>query len=477
MKRRSGVLMHISSLWGEYSCGAFGEECFEFIDFLAQSGFSVWQVLPFCVPDECNSPYKSYSAFSLNPFFIDLKTLNKQGLITDSELAAAKQKSPYSCEFERLKTERLSLLSKAASRFDDKAAISEFLKNHPNTADFCKFMALKKVNNELSWNDWTEKTPDDNTLYLWQFTQYIFYTQWMEIKKYANSKNILIVGDIPIYVSHDSSDVWANPKQFMLDEKNLPVCVAGVPPDYFCPDGQLWGNPLYDWDKMKDDDYSWWRARLEFMNELFDGIRIDHFRGLDSYYAVSADENTAKNGLWKKGPGMDFINVIKKVCSKKFIIAEDLGDITEDVEKLVKDSGFPGMCVLQFGFLGDSSSPHLPHNYKDNCVAYTGTHDNNTLLGYVWELDEITRQRLFDYVDFSGDDWNSCYPKIIKMMLRSHANTVIMPIQDLLFYGSDTRFNTPGKSDGNWAFRITKGQLDSINKQNFMDQNILFGRV
>lgn len=477
MKRQSGVLMHISSLWGEFSSGAFGDECIEFIDFLAESGFSIWQVLPFCVPDDCNSPYKSYSAFSLNPFFIDLKKLNKQGLITDEELALAKQDNPYACEFDRLKKERLLLLEKATSRFSHWDKIDEFLKNHPETADFCKFMALKKVNDEVSWDKWSNFSPDEDTLQLWQFTQYIFFTQWMEIKEYANNKNIRIIGDIPIYVSHDSSDVWANPEQFMLDEKNLPVFIAGVPPDYFCPDGQLWGNPLYDWDKMKADGYAWWCSRLKFMTELFDGVRIDHFRGLESYYAVPAKEETARNGSWKQGPGKDFINAIKNVCSDKFIIAEDLGDITEDVVKLVDDSGFPGMRVLQFGFLGDSTSPHLPHNYKENCVAYTGTHDNNTLLGYVWELDDNTRQKLLEYVGFNGDDWNSCYPQIIKMMLRSHAKTVIMPIQDLLFYGSDTRFNTPGKSDGNWSFRITKEQLLTLDKQNLKKQNVLFGRI
>lgn len=477
MSRKSGVLLHISSLWGNFSCGSFGRSCYEFIDFLSKSGFSIWQVLPFCLPDSFNSPYCSYSAFSLNPDFIDLTLLKDEGLLTEDELSSAEQSSPYCCEFERLGTKRLSLLKKASDRFCDYKALENFYKAHQQTDDFCRFMALKASNNNLVWRKWRSDMPDESALKLWRFTQYIAFKQWLEIKSAANANGISIIGDIPIYVSHDSADVWANPDIFRLDEKNCPLCVAGVPPDYFCSEGQLWGNPLYNWEKMKADDYSWWKNRILFMCELFDGIRLDHFRALESYYSIPAGSQNAKNGSWIKGPGLDFINTIKKLCPDKLIIAEDLGEITEDVEKLVSASGFPGMRVMQFGFLNDEDSVHLPHNYPKDCVAYTGTHDNNTLLGFVWELDEKKRQRLLDYVGFKGDDWGSCYDDILRTMLASHADTVIFPIQDLLLYGSDTRFNTPGKTFGNWGFRLTKDQLSGLNTDKFLKWNTLFSRL
>lgn len=476
MKRSSGVLMHISSLWGDYSVGSFGEEALEFIDFLSESGFKSWQVLPFCLPDSCNSPYKSYSAFSGNPFFIDLPTLNKEGLITDDELEGAKQKTPYACEFERLKDERLALLSLAAERFDDDKAIDEFFLTHKNTEQFCTFMALKASNGGTEWTKWQNDVPDAKTLKLWRFTQYTFFKQWKRVKDYANGKGVSVIGDIPIYVSLDSSDVWADPSQFQLDERYDPTSVAGVPPDYFSEDGQLWGNPLYNWKKMKADGFTWWKARMSFMTELFDGVRIDHFRGIESYYSISAGSDTAKNGKWVKGPGMAFVKAMKEVCGDKLIIAEDLGVITDKVAKLVHDSEFPGMRVLQFAFLGDENSPHLPHNYPNNSVAYTGTHDNNTLLGYIWELDPENRKRLFDYCGYVGNDWDNSYESIMRTMFSSHAGLLILPIQDILFYGKDTRFNTPGSADGNWSYRVTRAQLDKIDRNRIAKWNKTYGR-
>lgn len=476
MKRASGVLMHVSTLWGEYSEGAFGKEAKEWIDYLADCGFSAWQVLPFCLPDECNSPYKSYSAFSGNPFFIDLNTLYAKGLLTKEELTDAKQKTPYYCEFDRLNKERLPLLMKAAKRFTKTEKIDRFMESHPQTEKFCEFMAIKAANDNKEWLDWDNEIPDEDTLLLWRFTQYEFFTEWAEIKAYANKKGISVIGDIPIYVSLDSSDVWASPGQFQLDESRRPACVAGVPPDYFAEDGQLWGNPLYDWEKMKSDGFSWWKERMRFMTELFDGVRIDHFRGLESYYSIPATEKTAKNGTWVKGPGMEFIEVIRQLCGDKLIIAEDLGDITPEVRKLVDESGFPGMRVLQFAFLGDENSPHLPHNYDNNCVAYTGTHDNNTLLGYVWELDEQTRKTLLEYCGFTGDNWDSCYDTVLKTMFSSHAGLLVLPVQDLLLYGSDTRFNKPGTSEDNWNYRVTKEQLGNVDKKKFLRWNTLYGR-
>ena len=477
MNRKSGVLMHISSLWGEYSEGSFGKEAMEWIDFLSDCGFSVWQVLPFCIPDECNSPYKSFSAFSGNPFFIDLPTLFDEGLITKDELEQARQKTPYTCEFERLSEERMALLEKAAMRFKEVEKINAFMKENPQTELFCKYMALRKSNHGKPWQDFENPVPDADALYVWYFIQYTFFTQWSKIKQYANSKGISIIGDIPIYVDLESSDVWANPEQFQLTKERRPKCVAGVPPDYFCADGQLWGNPLYDWDKMKEDGYSWWCERIRFMSDVFDGVRIDHFRGIESYYSVPADAKTARNGEWKKGPGMELVTALKKSAGNAMLIAEDLGDITDDVRLLVDESGLPGMRVLQFGFLGDSNSPHLPHNFINNSVAYTGTHDNNTLLGYIWELDDGTRKNVMEYCGFEGENWDSCYNEILRTMFASHAGLLVLPVQDLLLYGSDTRLNTPGKADGNWSYRITKEQLQNIDKAKFRKWNELYGRI
>ena len=469
--------MHISSLYGDYSCGSFGKEAKYFIDFLSDCGFSLWQVLPFNIADEHNSPYKSYSSFSGNPNFIDLEQLYKEGLITDDELESARQDSPWLCEFERLRNERFSLLLTASKRAGTvlKKEIESFIDSNPYIASFCTFMALKEANGDVLWTEWTTGNCDGDVLFAWQFIQYEFFTQWKEIKSYANSKGISIIGDIPIYVSHDSSDVWSQKKLFKLDSKGYPTHVAGVPPDYFCSDGQLWGNPLYNWSEMKKDGYAWWCDRIRHMSLLFDEVRIDHFRGIEAYWSVPAEAETAKDGKWIKGPGMSLIKQIKNCANDIQIIAEDLGDITPDVEKLVRNSGFPGMRVFQFAFLSDGDSTHLPHNYPENCVCYTGTHDNNTLLGYLWELDDDTRQRMLCYCGHKGD-WKDGCKSIIRTLFSSHASTVIMPVQDLLGFGADTRMNTPGKAENNWAYRITKEQLDSIDREYFKKLNRMYFR-
>ncbi len=475
MKRGSGILMHVSSLWGDYSHGSLGKAAKEWIDFLKQGGFSYWQVLPFCLPDDYHSPYRSYSAFSVNPYFIDLPTLHEQGLITKKELDEAKQQTPYSCEFDRLDSERMELLARAAQRFDDDAALDAFLQSHPQTEHFCKFMALKKANELRAWSEWDTDEYDEADLRMWRFTQFEFYRQWADIKKYANENGISIIGDIPIYVAYDSADVWANPNGFQLDENLQPTSVAGVPPDYFCADGQLWGNPLYDWDAMAKDGYSWWCERVRAMGELFDGVRIDHFRAFSSYFSIEADATTARDGVWKKGPGMDLIRALRG-ATDRLLIAEDLGDIDDGVVQLVKDSGCPGMRILQFAFLGDPHSPHLPHNYCENCVAYTGTHDNNTLLGYVWEASEEERKQLFAYCGYDGDI-HGCYDAIFRTMFASHAFLTVFPIQDLLLYGRDTRINIPGRSDGNWSYRLTAEQLDRLDCKKYLTLNRRYGRI
>ena len=479
MKRASGVLMHVSSLPGEYSIGSFGREAKAFVDFLADSGFTYWQVLPFCMADDCNSPYKSYSAFGGNPFFIDLPTLASKHLITSEELVAAAQKTPYVCEYDRLNDERLDLLRLAASRVDaqGRERVDAFLSDYPELSDAARFLALREKNLGAPWQEWEDDTPDEEELFFWQFVQYEFLTQWFEIKKYANQKGISVIGDIPIYVALDSADVWANRDAFQLDHKGAPTAVAGCPPDYFSEDGQLWGNPLYNWEAMKKDGYAWWRRRIEFMLTLFDGIRIDHFRGIESYWSIPADAKTAREGKWIKGPDRALVDMIREVAGSRLIIAEDLGDITPEVVELLEYSGFPGMRVFQFGFLGDKNSPHLPHNYSKNCIAYTGTHDNNTLLGYVWEADGEVRRKAFEYCNCESDDWSRGCEMIIKTMMASHADTVVFPIQDILVYGADTRMNTPGRAKDNWQYRLTLGQLNALDSKKFRRLNELYARI
>lgn len=475
MERASGVLMHISSLYGDYSCGSLGKSAFEFVDFLKSCGFSYWQVLPTGLCDECNSPYKSLSAFAGNPFFIDLETLEKKGLLTEAELENTRQQSPYVCEFDRLKSERLPLLFKAAKRAKNKDEINEFIDENKELSDFCEFAALKQANAGRFWKEWTVKTPKAEDVFAWRFIQYEFFTQWQKLKDYAGKNGIKLIGDMPLYVDLDSSDVYFNRELFMLDKNGDPTDVAGVPPDYFSADGQLWGNPLYDYGKMEQDGFSWWKRRIAHNLKMFDGLRIDHFRGIESFFAVKNGETTAKNGRWIKGPGEKLVGAIKQTAGDKLIIAEDLGDITKEVEALLKYSGLPGMRVFQFSFLG-GDNPHLPHNYIKNCIAYSGTHDNNTLLGYLWELDEQTRQRMLCYCGFKGDDWGSGCDDIIRTLFASSAGLVILPIQDVLGYGSDTRMNRPGTAKGNWIYRVTKEQLCGIDKDKYLKLNRTYFR-
>ena len=478
MERKSGVLMHVSSLWGDYSCGSFGRAAMEFVDFLSAGGFSYWQVLPFGLVDECNSPYKSYSTFGGNPYFVDLESLFEEGLITSEELNSARQATPYSCEFDRLSKERVNLLLTASKRVNNELRdkINSFIDNNSHLKDFCRFMALKYANEDAEWVSWSIKDFDEDIEFGWRFIQFEFFTQWAKIKDYANQKGIGIIGDIPIYVSFDSSDVYFNKNLFMMDDNNRLTDVAGVPPDYFAEDGQLWGNPLYRWDEMEKDNFKWWQDRISFALNLFDGVRIDHFRAFESFWAVKGDAKTAKDGKWVKGPGMKLINALKSVAGDKLIIAEDLGDITKEVIELVEESGFPGMRVFQFGFFG-GDTPHKPHNYINNSVAYSGTHDNNTLLGYLWETPMDIKNDIMKYCACNPQEWNEkgCQA-IIRTIMSSNAGLTIFPVQDLLGYGNDTRLNVPGRAHGNWLYRITKEQLGLINTEKYKELNRLYGR-
>lgn len=477
LERKSGVLMHISSLFGDYSIGSFGKNAKIFVDFLKECGFSYWQVLPLCPTDKFNSPYKSSSAFSGNPFFVDLETLAKEELVTHEELEAQKEKIHHTCEFERLHSHRIKLLETASKRAKNKAEIKDFVSKNPHLSDFCKFASIKSNNKNQPWFCWTNNNYDNEAYFMWEFIQFHFFKQWNDLKNYANSKGIEIIGDIPMYVDLDSSDVWANKQLFILDEKNRPLWVAGVPPDYFSQDGQLWGNPIYDWHQMEETNFKWWRDRIRHMTKMFDGVRIDHFRAIESFWEVPFGSPTAKFGKMAKGPGKKFIDAIKDETGNSFIIAEDLGFITQEVTALLDYSGFSGMRVFQFAFDGDKYSPHLPHNYSKSSVAYTGTHDNNTLIGYLDGLDESTQRYIFKYCGLNDGNIKEGAEHIIRTMMASHAGVVILPIQDLIMCDESARLNTPGTTKGNWEFRISKEQLENIDRKFFRDLNETYSRI
>ena len=464
MKRKSGVLMHPSSLYGGYSIGSFGREAKEFVDFLSDSGFGVWQTLPFCMTDEFNSPYKSPASFSYNPYFIDLPTLFEKGYITREELDTAKSKSEYLCEFERLWKERISLLMRAAKRAMSDSLIKrrteEFCEKNPRIKSAAEFLSMRRGGEREAW----------------QFLHYEFFSEWQSIRSYANEKGIEVIGDVPIYVSPDSVDVWESPENFILDSNGFASEVSGVPPDYFSPDGQLWGNPLYDYGRMERDSFSWWRERIKHALSLFDGVRIDHFRGFDAFWSIPVGKS-ASEGSWKRGPGKRLVNAITEQADGRLLIAEDLGDIDDSVRGLISDFSLPGMRVFEFAFLGDEDSVHLPHNFINNSVAYSSTHDNNTLLGFLFECDGNTRARIFDYCGYRGRDIDEGAREVIRLLLSSSAGIVMLPIQDILGFGSDTRMNTPGRALGNWGFRITREQLSSVDRARFRKLNKLFGRL
>ena len=474
--RTSGVLMPISSLPSPYGIGTMGKQAKKFVDFLEKAGQKYWQILPICPTSYGDSPYQSFSSFAGNPYFIDLEYLCKDKLLTKKECESFDWGgSEKYIDYGIMYISRYKLLKKAYARF---------VKNIPDDyAQFCKteaewldeyalFMALKDANDGVAWFEWDEdlKTrkpeaieaaqkeyADDIEFY--KMLQYLFFKQWRQLKAYANSKNIEIIGDVPIYVAGDSADVWANPKQFYLDEELNPIEVAGCPPDAFSADGQLWGNPLFRWDVMKKDGYTWWTKRISAMADLYDIIRIDHFRGFDSYYAIPAEDDTAKNGEWKEGPGMDLFKVLEKKLGKLPIIVEDLGFLTPSVIKLLKDSGFPGMKVVQFAFDSREASDYLPHNYPKNCVVYTGTHDNDTVMGWMKTAPKSAVKFAKEYLNLTkeeGYNWG-----MMRAAWSSVADMAIVPMQDILGLGSEARINTPSTIGENWKWRATADQIDN----------------
>lgn len=476
MKRKSGVLLPIFSLGGGHSIGSFGSDAYRFIDKLCEGGFSLWQILPLGAVDRWGSPYSSASSFSLNPYFVDLPLLFEEGLLTREELSSAKESTPYRCEYERLSKERLPLLFSAAARFRDKEAVKAFIKKKPYVGEFCRFMALKALNGDAPHWEWGETILQEETLFAWQFIEYKAYSQWQALRAYAQSRGVSILGDMPMYPSLDGADVYFHPEEFLLDGKGRPRAVAGVPPDYFSPEGQKWGNPLYHWKRASKMRYAFFKERLSFALSLFDGVRIDHFRALESYFAIPTNQS-ARHGRWVKGPGNGLLRALSDLTEGAEMIAEDLGQITPAVERLVKRSGFATTRVLQFGFLGQGENPHLPHGYPENAAVYTGTHDNNTLLGYLYELKEEERARLFSYCNAEGRDLRGGIEAIIKTLLSSHARLAIFPLQDLLGYGADARINTPGRAEDNWHFRLSSEDISSLDLSRFFPLNRLYGRI
>lgn len=496
--RNAGSLLAVSSLNGEFGIGTMGKAAKNFVDKLALMNFSYWQVLPLNPVDASGSPYCSFSAFAGSVSLIDPASLFDDGFINEEELKDnVYGGSIYMTDYEFAYEKRIQTLKLAFAKIGDstKTEIEEFKQNSPWVEPYALFMSLKQANDQKPWWQWSE----DHALYenalthkaefqaeidFYIFTQYIFYKQYYALKKYANYKEIYIIGDMPIYVSRDSVDVWSNIDQFQINKKSLqPIDVAGVPPDYFSADGQLWGNPLYDWDKMKKDDYAWWTNRLEFSLDLYDEVRIDHFRALASYWAVPFGSATAKEGTWKKGPSMDFFNVINKKIKDPAIIAEDLGTFGQDVIDLLDESGLAGMRVIQFGFDPSGDSTHLPHNYDKNSIAYVGTHDNNTILGWLWDAQEWERKFALRYCGFKGDNWGeggyqsqSCR-SIIEAVWKSSSRTAIIAVQDMCGYGKDARLNIPGTCEKNWIFRISGDALNQIDVQYFNEINFIYKRT
>ena len=474
--RTSGVLMPISSLPSQYGIGTMGKEARRFVDFLEKGGQTYWQILPICPTSYGDSPYQSFSSFAGNPYFIDLELLCKDKLLTKKECESYKWgKKPQYVDYGIMYVNRYALLRKAYERFSKKtpADYEAFCSKEAEWLDeYTLFMALKDANGGVAWSEWDdalkfrkpeameeakEKYADDIAFY--KMLQYLFFKQWTALKAYANEKGIRIIGDVPIYVAMDSADVWANPTQFYLDKDLNPIEVAGCPPDAFSADGQLWGNPLFRWDVMKKDSYSWWTKRISAMAKLYDIVRIDHFRGFDSFYAIPAKDDTAKNGVWKDGPGMDLFNVLEKKLGKLPIIVEDLGFLTPSVKKLLKDSGFPGMQVIQFAFDSREDSDYLPHNYPQHCVVYTGTHDNDTVMGWMKTAPKDCVRFAKDYLNLTkeeGYNWG-----MMRAAWSSVADMAIVPMQDLLGLDSKARINIPSTTGGNWQWRATPEQIDN----------------
>jgi len=490
--RASGILMPISSLPSPYGIGTMGAAARSFVDFLVKSGQAYWQILPVCPTSYGDSPYQSFSTFAGNPYFIDLDDLAKQGLLLPEEYASIDWECTPDCiNYGVMYEKRYAVLRCAAKRLLAKpgADYRRFVKENDFwLPDYALFMALKDAHNGACWLEWEEplrrrepaamaaarqQYADD--VAFWQAVQFMFYSQWQALKHYANQQEIRIIGDLPIYVALDSVDVWSCPQEFQLDENLLPTEVAGCPPDCFSETGQLWGNPLYDWKYHKKTGYEWWMQRIAYCYQLYDVLRIDHFRGFDEYWFVPYGDPTAQNGHWEKGPGYELFAVMKKKLGKKKVIAEDLGFLTPSVIRLVKKTGYPGMKILQFAFDAGNDSEYLPHNYDKNCVVYTGTHDNDTTVGFLQNMPEKDKKFAKKYLGHKNDK-KLCF-EIVRAALSSCADTAIIPMQDYLELDSSARINIPSTLGCNWKWRMDKEALDPKLAKKIYKMAKLYGRL
>ena len=477
-ERSSGILFHPTSLPGKYGIGTLGKEAYAFIDFLKKSRQKLWQIFPLGPTGYGDSPYQSFSSFAGNPYLIDFDLLIEAHLLSEEDLRDVffGDNEEY-IDYGAIYNQKYPLLRKAYENFksSDNHEMRENLEHfkRENASwlnDYSLYISLKNHFNGLPWNEWAHdiKNREHGAMEHYKnelaydieyhnFIQFLFFKQWGDVKRYANENGIKIIGDIPIFVAADSSDAWANPEIFLFDEERKPVKVAGVPPDYFSATGQLWGNPLYNWQKLKETNYSWWVERVRANLSTCDIIRIDHFRGFEAYWAVPYGDDTAINGQWEPGPGIDLFNAIKSQLGELPIIAEDLGLMTQGVIDLREATGFPGMKILGFAFDSGEENDYLPHTYTKNCVVYTGTHDNDTLIGWFQKAKEEDRQFARDYLNSRSDDeihWDA-----IRGAWSSVANMAISPVQDFLGLGSEARINTPGVAAGNWQWRLRHGVL------------------
>ncbi len=470
--RSSGILMPISSLSSPCGIGTLGAAAREFADFLAAGGQTYWQILPICPTSYGDSPYQSFSSYAGNPYFIDLDDLAAQGLLKPEEYQDLSWgENPQYVDYGLMYETRYPVLKRAAARLlaNPPAEYAVFCKTSAWLDDYALFMALKDKHGGASWFTWepgvrlrresalaAAKKELAGEIDFWKAVQYLFFRQWNALKRYANDRGISIIGDVPIYVSGDSADVWANPDQFQLDENGLPTEVAGCPPDGFSADGQLWGNPLFDWDTMKKDGYQWWLKRIAFQFTIYDVLRIDHFRGFDAYYAIPYGDKTAKNGRWRTGPGLDFFKAVNAKLGRQNIIAEDLGFLTDSVRELLRETGYPGMKVLEFAFDSrDNGSNYLPHCYSPHCVVYAGTHDNDTIQGWMATAPKKDVSFAKAYLRLSsreGYHWG-----MMRAAWASPADLAVMQAQDLLGLGSEARMNIPSTLGNNWKWRALPG--------------------
>lgn len=493
MKRAAGILMHITSLNSPFGIGTLGDAAYKFADFLRASGQTYWQILPIGPTSYGDSPYQSFSTYAGNPYLIDFDLLRNDGLLNDSDYNQIDWGSKQTAvSYNKIYNSRFIVLRKAYEVFKNQMnhEFNDFLyKNKDWLEDYALYMAVKSHFGMISWVQWpdedirlrkpsgikrySESLSDD--IQFWKFVQFKFFEQWTKLKKYVNSMGIKIIGDIPIYVAMDSADTWSNPDEFWLDENNIPIRVAGCPPDAFSSSGQLWGNPLYDWTHMKSNGYRWWINRIKGICKFFDITRIDHFRGFDSYYAIPYSAKDAKNGEWLSGPGMDFFEKMKKELGNVEIIAEDLGFLTPGVIKLVKDTGYPGMKILEFAFDAREESDFLPHNYDKNSVVYTGTHDNETVMGWVKSVAKEDLEFAKKYAlltEGEGYNWG-----LIRTAYSSVSNIAIIPMQDFLGLGNDARMNTPSTLGENWIWRIKSDALTKELANRIKGLTKLYGRV